>query len=147
MKIYHATEKQLEEVASWIDTKLDCRFWAGPSVSYPINLKVLIEEIGFQDNNSYICKVNERVLGFGQVIQKAEGARHLARIITNPESRGKGYGLELCKSLISIAMESKNMVTLNVYRTNQAVVALYGRLGFIEDKDKSTNEIIFMVKT
>ena len=39
------------------------------------------------------------------------------------------------------------MITLNVYRTNQKAVALYEKLGFIEDKVKSTNESILMVKT
>jgi ribosomal protein S18 acetylase RimI-like enzyme len=45
------------------------------------------------------------------------------------------------------ATDSGDMITLNVYRTNQAAVALYERLEFTEDKDKSTNENIFMVKT
>lgn len=86
-------------------------------------------------------------MGFGQVIKKTESVSHLARIMTSPESRGKGYGIELCNYLVSIATESGNMITLNVYRTNQAAVTLYSRLGFSEDKDKSTSENIFMVKT
>ena len=147
MKMCHATKKHLAEVASWIDTKQDCRIWSGSSVSYPIRLKVLIEEIGFQANNSYVYKERERVLAFGQVITKTEGRNHLARIIANPECRGKGYGFELCNALISIATDSGDIITLNVYRTNQVAIAIYERLGFIEDKHKSTNEKILMVKT
>ena len=147
MKIYHATEKNLEEVASWIDTKEECQIWGGPSVSYPIKLKALIEEIGFRADNSYVYKAKENVIAFGQVIKKTESTNHLARIIISPNSRGKGYGFELCNALISIAKESGDMITLNVYRTNQKAVALYEKLGFIEDKVKSTNESILMVKT
>ena len=147
MKIYHATEKDLEEAASWIDTKEDCLIWGGPSVSYPIRLNALIEEIGFRADNSYAYKVDEKILAFGQVIRKTEGRSHLARIITNPASRGKGYGFKLCNSLVSIAAESGDVITLNVYRANRAAVALYGRLGFTEDKNKSTSESVFMVKT
>ena len=147
MKTYLATKKNLEEVASWIITKQDCRIWGGLSVSYPIRLDALVEEIGFRANNSFVYKVKERVLAFGQVIKKTDGRNHLARIITNPECREKGYGSELCNALISIATDSGDVITLNVYRTNQAAVAIYERLGFTEDKDKSTNESIFMVKT
>jgi ribosomal-protein-alanine N-acetyltransferase len=147
MKAYLATKKNLEEVASWIDTRQDCRIWGGPSVSYPIELEALIEEIGFRDNNSFVYKVKERVLAFGQVIKKDDDLNHLARIITSPKCRENGYGFELCNALISIATDSGDMITLNVYRTNQAAVALYESLGFTEDKDKSTSENIFMVKT
>ncbi|TQV65843.1 GNAT family N-acetyltransferase [Exilibacterium tricleocarpae] len=147
MKIYHATEKNLEEVVSWIETKQDCRFWGGPSVSYPIRLEALIEEISFRTDNSYVYKVKEKIMAFGQVIKKTEGSNHLARIITSPDSRGKGYGFELCNALVSIAKESGDMITLNVYRTNQAAVSLYEKLGFTEDKDKSTDENALMVKT
>jgi ribosomal-protein-alanine N-acetyltransferase len=147
MKTYLATNKNLEEVASWIETKQDCRIWGGPSISYPIRLGALIEEIGFRANNSFVYKVKDRILAFGQVIKKTDGRNHLARIITNPECRGKGYGFELCNALISIATDSGDMITLNVYRTNQVAIAIYERLGFIEDKHKSTNEKILMVKT
>ena len=147
MKIYHATEKDIEVVVSWIDTRKDCLVWGGPSVSYPIRSKALIEEIGFRADNSYVYKDEEKVLAFGQVIKKTEGRKHLARIITSPDSRGKGYGFELCNTLVSIAAESGDVITLNVYRANRAAVALYERLGFTEDKDKSTNENVYMVKT
>jgi ribosomal protein S18 acetylase RimI-like enzyme len=123
------------------------RVWGGPSISYPIELKVLIEEIGFKENNSYIYRVNEKIVGFGQVVDKDKNVRHLARIITNPESRRSGYGYELCNYLISIASERGGMITLNVYRNNRAAVTLYNRLGFTENKEKSNNEVIFMSKT
>ena len=147
MKIYHATEKNLEEVVSWIKTKQDCRIWGGPSISWPIRLEALIEEISFRADNSYVYKVKEEIIAFGQVIKKAEGSNHLAKIITSPDSRGKGHGLQLCNALISIAKESGDIITLNVYRTNQAAVVLYEKLGFKEDKYKSTNENVFMAKT
>ena len=147
MKIHHATEKDLEEVASWIGAKKDCRIWGGPLVSYPIRLDALIEAIDFQVDNSYVFKVKERVLAFGQVIKKTKGRNHLARIITSPDSRGKGHGRELCNALISVAAESGDMITLNVYRSNHTAIALYERLGFKEAEDKSTKENVFMVKT
>lgn len=147
MKVFHATESDLETVASWIDNKRGCLIWAGPSVSYPISVKMLIEEISFRADDSHIGKAEGKVLAFGQVSEKSESHNHLARIITSPDSRGRGYGLELCNRLVSIAEEGGDITTLNVYRTNRLALALYERLGFSEDKGRSTNENVFMVKT
>lgn len=147
MKLHHATETDLEQVVSWIDNKLDCRIWGGPSVSYPIELQTLIEEINFSRENSYVFKAGKNVAAFGQVIQMAENSTHLARIITCPGCRGRGYGFDFCKALIATANKSGRLITLNVYRNNTAAMALYEKLGFVEDKDKSTKDTAFMVKT
>ena len=147
MKLKQATEDDLRIVASWIDSERNCRFWAGPHVSYPIRMSVLIREIGFRESHSYIGLVAKEIAGFGQIIDKSRGVNHLARIIVNPKQRGKGYGFELLDSLVSIASKNADTITLNVYRANKTAVNIYKRLGFVEDKNRSTNENVFMVKT
>ena len=145
MKTIHATKKHLHEVTSWIATEPECRMWGGPLVSYPIYLQRLIEEIEFTANNSFVMIDKDKVVGFGQVIDTTDNRNHLSRVITNPEYRGKGYGLELCKSLVAIAQEGQSVTTLNVYRNNEAAVTLYQKLGFNEDFGKSTADNVFMV--
>ena len=146
MNLSRATTRDLEEVLNWISAKRECQLWAGPAVSYPIEIDVIIDEIGFHTNDSYVYRENEKIIAFGQIIRKSETSNHLARIITNPDSRGKGYGLKLCKKLVSIAGERGDTTTLNVFRNNHVALTIYENLGFKEDSVRSTNENVFMVK-
>ncbi len=147
MSLYPATRKHLAAVISWLETEQDCRFWAGPSVRYPVELESLIEDINFSPDNAYILEAGDNVVAFGQVIRKNNRRYHLARIIIHPDYRGKGYGLELCKALVAMVPESSRVITLNVYRSNSGAVALYEKLGFVEDQAKSTNGNLFMVRS
>ena len=146
MPLYPATSKHLAEVVSWLETEQDSRFWAGPSVRYPLELEALVEDINFSPDNAYILAAGDNVIAFGQVIRKSNRRYHLARIIIHPDYRGKGYGLELCKALVDMVAGRDRVITLNVYRANSGAAALYEKLGFVEDEKKSTNENRFMVR-
>lgn len=147
MELINATEDDLKIVSSWVDSIKTLQYWAGPNVSYPINVSVLASEIGLHENCSYTWLEENTVLGFGQIIETANGTGHLARIIVNPNERGKGFGRMLFESLVQIASNKWSVVTLNVYRNNEAAVGLYKTLGFEEDEEKSNNGHIFMAKT
>ena len=147
MQLLQATENDLAEVTSWIDSERACRLWAGPSVSYPICLGVLVEEIEFRETNSYIARIDNEISGFGQILDKSHGVNHLARIIVGPEFRGKGHGFQLLNSLVSIATKNANTITLNVYRSNNVALDMYKKLGFNEDPKRSNTENVFMAKS
>lgn len=147
MKLQQATDNDLAKVVSWIDSEKSCRMWGGPLVSYPICLDVLVSEIEFRETNSYVSLIENELVGFGQIFERSQGTNHLARIIVNPESRGKGYGFEFLKYLISVASKGADSITLNVYRSNDAALNVYKKLGFEEDYQRSTTNNVFMVKT
>lgn len=148
MKIRSASLTDLENVMVWIKTKTECRTWAGPDVTFPINRDRLIEEINFCSENSYICNFEVNVLAFGQIIKKDNGYFHLARIISNPEFRGQGYGREICSHLVSYASTlGGDGLSLNVYSNNWAALRLYKSLGFREQKDQSNEINTYMLKT
>ncbi len=147
LEITAATESDLDEVISWIGSEEDCRTWAGPLVSYPIERSQLIQDIGFAPDNARACRVGRELMAFGQVFPRGEHGSHLARIITNPEFRGQGFGRSMCESLIRHALALHGQgVSLNVYRANQRAYRLYLSLGFVEQPEHSDESVAFMYK-
>jgi ribosomal protein S18 acetylase RimI-like enzyme len=148
MNILPASISDIEEVISWIATEEECRIWAGPAVTFPINAGSLLNQISFSPENSFSCTSHIGLLAFGQIIQKDDGRSHLARIITNPACRGQGFGRKICIYLVDYAFElGSGKVSLNVCRQNSHALRLYESLGFREKTEKSDDNNIFMLKT
>lgn len=148
MNIQNATLEDLEEVIAWIGTEEDCSTWAGPAVTFPIQTARLLNEISFLPENAFCCRSDADLLAFGQILSMADGRCHLARIITNPDFRGLGYGRQLCQALVDYAARIGNgVVSLNVYRANTRAKWLYKRLGFIEYAEHSDDRVVHMRNT
>ena len=147
MNIVPASETDLEEVISWVRNKEECRIWAGPAVSFPIEKSKLTEQIVFDPDNAYVFIGDDGLIAFGQIFKMAKGYSHMARIITNPEYRGRGFGRTICSRLVDFASElGSGGVSLNVYRNNAPALSLYTSLGFSEQCEKSDETNIYMVK-
>ncbi len=148
LEINVATESDLDEVISWIDSEEDCRTWAGPLVSYPIERARLIEAIEFTSDNARVCRAGQDLMAFGQIFHRGKHSSHLARIITNPHFRGQGIGRALCESLIHHAQTHYGgSVSLNVYRANEPAYQLYLSLGFVEQPEHSDESIAFLLRS
>ncbi len=148
MNIHPAKENDLDGVISWVNTEEECRAWAGPKVTFPIDKNKLIQEISFGQDSSYICQGENEILSFGQIIKMDNGYFHMARIITNPVCRGHGFGREICSALVSYAFELGGKgVSLNVFRNNSRALKLYESMGFSEQHKKSGVNTAHMVKT
>ena len=148
MNIHPATEYDLDSVISWVSTEEDCRIWAGPAVTFPLEKITLINEICFGPDNSYICKNGSDSLAFGQIFKLNKGYSHIARVITNPSYRRRGFGREICNTLVNYAsMQGGDGISLNVYRNNLPALRLYQSMGFNEQIEKSDVNNVFMVKT
>ncbi len=146
MQILPASREDLLTVVSWITSEQNCRLWAGPMVSFPVELDVLMEEIEFSVSNSVIAVMSDDIVVFAQIIKKSPDRNHIARFIIDPAKRGQGLGLEFFEALLSLAFASVTTASLNVYRFNQPAVNLYRKFGFHEDKTASTQDTIFMMK-
>lgn len=147
MNIEHASAADLAQVSTWLTNATDCRTWAGPVVSFPIDSARLASDIMYCWDNSYCLKTAADMAGFGQLIKINDDCYHLARIITNPSCRGQGVARKLCESLLKIAWQhGGSQVSLNVYRTNTRALTLYQHLGFREQADQSDDTIIYMLK-
>ena len=129
-----ATLSDLREVASWIRNKRECELWAGRRLGFPIDHGSLPTAIGFADGNAFSLAIHEDLVAFGQ-IGKNSRRGHLARLIVNPASRGRGYGRTLVRTLLDKARGSSfERVSLNVDIANVAAVSLYTKLGFVDMK-------------
>ncbi|MBV2129678.1 GNAT family N-acetyltransferase [Arsukibacterium indicum] len=146
MNIEQATIVDLAEVITWLSNADESRTWAGPRVTYPLQPAQLAAEIMFCQDNSYCLKHDNGLAGFGQLIKINEDCYHLARIITNPQCRGQGVARQLCSQLINLAWQrGADILSLNVYRHNQAAIAIYQSLGFKEQIEKSDETLVYML--
>lgn len=81
--------------------------------------------------NTFVLVEDDQIVGFGQCFSRDGGRVHLARIMVNPEVRGKGYGRIFMETLIEKARaEGFARVSLNVDDLNPVAIALYQKLGF-----------------
>ena len=84
-------------------TEEECRLWAGPAVSFPLLPDRLEREIGFPEAENLALSDEAGVAGFGQVVPKAGGRAHLARVIVRPDARGRGLGHAIVRALVARA--------------------------------------------
>jgi ribosomal-protein-alanine N-acetyltransferase len=83
----------------------------------------------------YSCWVCERqgiIEGYG-VISVAAGESHLLNLCVRPEALRQGIGRKLLKHFVSVARRhGAEVVFLEVWPSNRAALALYGKNGFNE---------------
>ena len=126
-----ATLRDLEAVASWVGTADECRLWAGPVVSFPVEPGVLALEIGFADAQNLALADEAGTAGFGQLVWRSGARAHVARVIVRPDARGLGLGRVLVRALLDRARSrGARLATLNVYAENAAARRLYEEAGF-----------------
>lgn len=91
---------------------------------------------------THVCAVDEagRVVGWADIVRfPREGFRHGGRLGMGlvPEARGHGLGeLLLRRVLDDVRAAGMERVVLEVYATNARAIALYERVGFVEDGRK-----------
>jgi [ribosomal protein S18]-alanine N-acetyltransferase len=134
-------------IASWVPDAHACIRWAGPRVPFPFAAAELQQLLSVAQGESHcLGEAGAAPFGFGQHFVVEPGAVHLGRIIVSPAARGKGLGRELCRQLISRALQATGAgtVTLRVYRDNPAALRLYVSLGFVPVEPRSTEDVLFM---
>jgi ribosomal-protein-alanine N-acetyltransferase len=149
MMLRAASCDDLAIILSWISTAESLKLWGGPVLTFPPEAARTWGEIGAEDSNSFVLvEEQNRILGFGQTLQREANAIHLARIILAPDTRGKGLGRVLCEKLMQTAKERHRpaKLTLNVYQDNTVAVSLYQSLGFVlvaEHKIQDSYSMVF----
>ena len=147
-KFRTARDSDLAIVASWIESELACRLWCGGRASYPIDLVVLPNAIEFATSDSWTAVSDDLVVAFGQLVSKAGGRLHLARLIAAPSRRGTGFGRRIASHLIATARSrAPSAISLNVFSENTIAIGLYESLGFraaTRPRDERDSAAIYM---
>lgn len=135
-----ADASDLDIVVTWMTTQEECDRWSGGVVRYPVDRKRLPQDIGWADVDNWCLDHHGHVTGFGQLIDKPDGRRHVARIIVDPAWRGTGLGRVLMSGLLNTALVRRpSCVSLNVHPTNLPARTLYESLGFREVDNRAEN--------
>lgn len=131
--LQRATLRDVQVVASWIGSARECELWAGPRLPFPLDVTTLPARIDFGEARTFALSSADRLVAFGQIVPKALGRAHLARIIVAPQARRLGHGERLIRLLVAEARRLLHLcVSLNVDRDNAAAIALYSKIGFHE---------------
>jgi len=136
-------------IASWLDSVVSTRRWAGPGVAFPLAPDCLAHALQLEARPGWVLlDAHDNCLGFGQYWLTDADTAHLGRIIVSPQARGRGLGRVLVQSLSGQALKEGRVrrLTLRVYRDNVAAIARYRTLGFVASKRDATAELLFMAR-
>jgi len=150
MVLRNATLDDLGIIMDWIEDKHACRLWAGPGFRFPFIWDNFLTDLGYLVHDTFaIVNTLDKPEGIGQIMHR-DDRLHLARILINPDCRGKGYGRLLCQELIKVGKSryKDKAFSLNVYRHNTVASRLYESLGFKISPDQQNvpdPDSVFMV--
>ena len=128
-----ATLPDLRAIATWVSSARECELWAGWRVRFPVEPNALALTIDFEHHGGFALVEADEVIGFGQIVTKARGRGHFARLIVSPRHRGRGLGERLVRLLLKQARASGHtLASLNVDPANAVAIGLYLKMGFTD---------------
>lgn len=148
MILRKAELEDVTTVLSWLNTEQAFRLWAGPAVRYPATPKSAWSDIEASEQNTYaLINAEGQMVAFGQILRREGGIVHLARLVVDPASRGRGVGRGLYVALMKEGRleHSVNAFTLKVYEANKPAFHLYQSLGF-ELNGSANSGAVAMIK-
>ena len=133
VKLIECTDQDLVGVFRWFNSEKAVFYWAGPDITYPLQLKRFKTESKFANSYSYVLKKERQLLAFGQIYSRL-GRCHLGRLVVSPKHRGAGVGKQLIDALLKQGQQllGQSNASLFVLADNHAAMRLYQKLGFIQ---------------
>ncbi len=104
----------------------------------------------------WVIEEQQRVVGFIMMSSVPGDDAHILNVCVDPVYQRQGFGQKLLRQAISEAeQKKKNMVYLEVRRSNKSAIALYDKLGFVQIserknyyplKDKREDALVFALE-
>lgn len=150
MKIETATIEHAREIMGWFPDTRSVTRWGSPYTRYPLREETFFEDIYWSKINSRVAIGDDgQLLGFGQFYLKL-GRCHLARLVINPDYRGRGLGEEFVAALMEHGSEQLGAPEFSLYvmSENKPAYNCYRALGFElakwPDRDPQLENCVFM---
>lgn len=127
-----ASDIDIDEVMTWFTDAASVNAWGGPIFRYPFTRETFREDCRLDETRSYALRnADRRLAAFGQSYER-DGRGHLARLVSNPETRRCGAGKQLIRMIISAldAIYGYDEYSLFVFRDNLPAYRCYRSLGF-----------------
>jgi ribosomal protein S18 acetylase RimI-like enzyme len=124
-------------VAGWALDEQEVALLSGRVVyPFPEELRGIWRKVD-DDIHSYLLFDADRPVGYGEIwLDDEEDEVELARIIVDPEVRGRGVGGELVRALLGPALDAGySEVFLRVRPDNAPAIRTYLRTGFVDVPD------------
>jgi ribosomal protein S18 acetylase RimI-like enzyme len=151
MNIIKADPEHAREIMGWFPDKESVHLWGSPYTRYPLTEETFFEDIYWSRIHSMVALTDEdELLGFGQFYLKL-GRCHLARLVINPEFRGRGLGAKFIAALMGYGAEQLDTSEFSLYvmTVNKPALAVYKNLGFNLAKyphgDPKLENCVFMI--
>lgn len=120
------------EVARWPASAEEVRLWSGGAGGWPVDTSVFGRWHADPDVRPYVLREDGEPVGYGELwIDADEREAELARIIVNPDYRGRGVGRRLVVLLVErAALSGFPDAFVRVVPENGAAISCYLGAGF-----------------
>lgn len=126
------TKTHIEPLTSWFQDEVSLAKWSGPGFRYPFTEDTFFQDLNTEKLASF-CLLSEQgeFVAFGQFYNRLDRI-HLARLVVNPDFRGKGVATRLIDHLISQGNKQLqlNSASLFVLSDNLSAITAYEKSGF-----------------
>lgn len=130
MQFIESIPNGLVQLAHWPKNALETQLFAGPNLSWPLSVKVLLDSE--QDGWARMLVDGQQLLGYFQLKPCSNDSVRLCRVIVNPLFRRQGIGRLLIAHAIGFARDQLKLkrIELGVYQHNQIALNRYQYFGF-----------------
>ena len=127
------TDQDLIGVLRWFKSEKAVHYWAGPGITFPLQIKRFKTDSKFDKSQSFVLKQDRTLLAFGQIYNRLDHC-HLGRLVVSPSYRGQGIGRRLVEVLLEEGHRALGLSksSLFVLSDNKPAMKLYQNLGFVE---------------
>ncbi|WP_222422675.1 GNAT family N-acetyltransferase [Rheinheimera sediminis] len=134
MQLIKPYTSHIENLMKWFSCEQELKDWTGPNFRYPYDLASFSADLNLDSLNAFsLVDDKSNLLAFGQYYLRLNRC-HLARLIVNPNFRGKGIAKELMMRLseLGTAELKVNTCSLFVLKHNKSAIKAYEKFGFSE---------------
>lgn len=131
-KLTRAESNDIDRLMTWFDSAAEVNVWGGPKFRHPFTAETFRADCHWPEMDSFCLRdATGAPIAFGQ-FYNLNGYMNLARLVVEPEQRGRGLGRHLVRLLMQVAAEKigHDTFSLFVYRDNKPALNLYQSLGF-----------------